>query len=485
MRKIDKLLNKDFLINACDHVFNSDLGKKIEASAMSAVSDYSMDNLIKSGVAVGFSGGADSVLLLIFLRKLKKLWNFPLIAVHVNHSIRGEDANNDEKFARNFAKALDVEFVSYTVDVPALAEKFSKGLEEAARDVRYELFEKTVKDFDNINAIATAHNSTDNLETMLFNLMRGTGISGLCGISPVRDNVIRPLIEIAKEDITDLLDSLNIPYSVDKTNFSTEYSRNYIRHEIIPRLKRLNSSPETAATKASKNLRADAEFISKEAVCFFEKEYVNGKIRTSELIKLDGAVCSRVVGLMAKKSSGIHPEKVHIDKIKSLLRSNPSFEVALPGQISFFARSDFSYIAKSEKENNGIEKTPVSEGFNVIPESNFAIGISKNKNEFFSSNVYKCSIQADLSSAIILGRLYVRSKEDGDSYFYGGMTRKLKKLFNDRKIPPEKRRALPVLCDEKGIVWVPGFGVRDDGGRIDNLTEHKWITLYTKNCDFK
>ena len=479
------MLNKDFLINACDDIFNSDLGKKIEASAMSAVSDYSMEKLIRSGVAVGFSGGADSVLLLIFLRKLKKLWNFPLIAVHVNHSIRGDDANDDENFAKSFARALDVDFISYTVDVPRLAKEFSKGLEEAARDVRYELFEKTVKEIDRINVIATAHNSTDNLETMLFNLMRGTGIAGLCGISPVRDNVIRPLIEIAKEDITDLLDSLNIPYSVDKTNFSTEYSRNYIRHEIIPKLKRLNASPETAATKASKNLRADAEFISKEANAFFERQFVNGKIRTSELLKLDGAVFSRVVCLMAKKNGSIHPEKVHIDKIKSLLKSNPSFEVALPGQLSFFGRSDFSYIAKSEKEEIGIVKTPVFEGFNVIPESDFAIGISKNKNEFFSSNVYKFSIQADLSSAIILGRLYVRSKEDGDSYFYGGITHKLKKLFNDRKIPPEKRSAIPVVCDEKGIVWVPGFGVRDDGGRNDNFSEHKWITLYTKNCDFK
>ena len=155
---------------------------------------------------------------------------------------------------------------------------------------------------------------------------------------------------------------------------------------------------------------------------------------------------------MAGTKSAQSPEKVHIDKIKALIKENNSFELALPGQISFFVRSGFSYVDKTKNETFKIEKTVITEGYNVFSDYDFAIGISKDKKEFYSSNVYNFSIQADLSSAIIVGELYVRSKTDGDSYFYGGITHKLKKLFNDKKIPPEQRCKIPVVCDCNGIV---------------------------------
>jgi tRNA(Ile)-lysidine synthase len=171
-------------------------------------------------------------------------------------------------------------------------------------------------------------------------------------------------------------------------------------------------------------------------------------------------------------------EKVHLDKIVDLLLSSDNFKVSVPGGYTFTAENGDVYFSNEAAKNiKTIEKVYLSSSFTEIPELGIAISIFDNKYEDFSSNVYKFSIQADLNSAIISGELYVRTKKDGDSYYFGGMTRKLKKLFNDKKIPVSIRSKIPIICDDKGILWVPGFGVRDDGNKDGH---HKWITVYKK-----
>ena len=136
------MINKDFLVSACETIFDTALGKKIESSIRSTIEDYSMSEYFNKGVLVGLSGGSDSILLLIFLRKLSKEQNFALKAVHINHMIRGEDANYDEIFSLEFSKALEIDFVSETIDIPAIAKETKCGIEETARNVRYKVFEK-------------------------------------------------------------------------------------------------------------------------------------------------------------------------------------------------------------------------------------------------------------------------------------------------------------------------------------------------------
>jgi tRNA(Ile)-lysidine synthase len=199
------LIDKAFLKNACDGIFLTKRGRDIENTISEFMSSNSMNELLARGVAVGFSGGADSVLLLIFLRKIQKELGFTLKAVHINHMIRGADADEDEAFSKEFAEALGIEFISKKIDVPSIAKSSKTGLEEAARNVRYQFLNEIVDSTHAIGAIATAHNATDNLETVIFNLMRGTGINGLCGIAPVRDNIIRPMLQIPKAEILELL----------------------------------------------------------------------------------------------------------------------------------------------------------------------------------------------------------------------------------------------------------------------------------------
>lgn len=478
MRKIEKLIDKEALLCACDKLFKSKLGEKIELCVKKTITENNMLPLIKGGIAVGFSGGADSVLLTIILQKMQKELKFPLKALHVNHMIRGESADRDEAFSEDFSRALGIEFEALKTDVPKYAEEHKRGIEEAARTVRYEFFAQALDRDKRFNAIATAHNSTDNLETFIFNFMRGSGTRGLCCIAPVRDNVIRPLICVSKEDILKALSDAGIPFVTDETNFSVEYTRNYIRHEIIPKLKRLTPHPEDMSNKAISNLRADSDYITSVADKFYSENEKDGKFEFSVIKDLHPAVLSRVIRLMCQKNSIIPPEKVHIDKIRELLAHGKNFEVDIPGGAKFFLKNSLCYITNENCEN---KLSPIEymlkEGFNEIPELNLGIAVSSDENIDFSSNVYKISKKAELRSVIIFGELYVRTKKDGDSYYYGGMTRKVKKLFCDKKIPLNIREKIPVIADEKGIVWIPGFGVRDDSPK--NKT-HKWITIYEK-----
>lgn len=472
------MIDKDTLICACDKLLDSELGKNVECKVRLAIAENNMLSFLKKGVAIGLSGGADSILLLIILRKLKNEFNFNLKALHVNHMIRGESADNDEKFSKAFSEALGIEFESIKVDVPYFASQNKIGTEEAARKIRYNYFADVLSKEENLGVIATAHNSTDNLETFIFNLMRGSGIHGLCSIAPVRDNIVRPLIYVSKEEILKLLSDGNIPFVTDETNFSVEYTRNYIRHEILPKLRHLTPHPEDMANKAISNLRSDADYISSIADNFYSDNVIDSKLDASKLSGLHPAIFSRVIRIMCKEYGALTPEKIHVDKIYELVCKGGDFSIDIPGNVSFFKKGALCYIGEKEKAiQPHCFEYELTDEFNEIPALNIAIAITSEKEKDFSSNVYKFSIKAKLSSAIIVGSLSVRNKRDGDAYFYGGMTRKLKKLFSDKKIPISVREKIPVIADKKGIVWVPGFGVRDDA---PEQKTNMWIAIYKR-----
>ncbi len=473
------MIDRNELLCACDNLFNTEHGRQTASLINKAIFDFSMESYIKSGVLVGFSGGADSVLLLIFFRKLQKEQNFKLKAIHINHMIRGTDADSDEEFSREFCEALEIDFESYRIDVPKISCERKRGLEEVARDVRYEAFNEHIDKSSNLGSIAIAHNATDNAETLIFNLMRGSGLKGLCGISPTRDNIFRPLIFIPKSDITQLLTDAKIPFVTDKTNFSVEYTRNYIRHEILPRLCKLSPSPEKAISRVIKNLSADAEYLSNTAKEFILSHSDDGKISVHDLSALSPAILSRVVSIMIQSQTNAMPEQVHIEKIIGLISKNNSFRVDLPGGVSFFSDKFTAYVdATKPREHLTMDEIVLNYGFNEIPELGIGIAVSNDKNTDFSSNVYNFSIQADLYSAIIFGKLCVRTRKAGDAYFYGGIRRRVKKLFCDRKIRETERDRIPIICDDSGIIWIPGFGVRCDG--ISDNNKHLWISIYKK-----
>lgn len=446
-----------------DNIFSTPTGRAVYQKFERAVSDFSMNEYLSGGVLVGFSGGADSVLLLLLLNEYRRRWrDFKILAFHVNHLIRGEEAYRDESFAEEFARSIGVEFSSVKVDVPRLSKEMGCGLEEAARDVRYSEFEKILQGRTDISSIATAHNSTDNLETVIINMMRGAGSRGISGIKPVRKNILRPIIYVSKEEVVRVLNEANVPFAIDSTNLTTDYKRNYVRHEILPRLSTLTSSAEEMAIRFSENLRCDADYIDSVAFDFIEKNYRDGKVARAALSALHPAVFSRVIISLAKEVSGVSLEKTHLNAIFSHLDSG-DFSISLPGEVSFIARADLCYFGKNNKEEKHSYSKSLVMGINEIEGFDGVIILSDTPIDKTFIKVFKIATQVRIDSAIIDGELRVRSKIDGDSYRYGGITRKLKKVFNDKSVPREIRFAVPVICDGKGILWVPGLPVRDGG----------------------
>ena len=455
-------------------LFLSKKGESIKKAITDAISDYKMTPHLEKGVLVGFSGGADSVMLLSFLAYYSE-WGtrFPLTAVHINHSIRGEESDRDAAFAEEFCHTLGVEFICRKIDVPTLSKKSKIGLEECARNCRYSEFQNIICSRNDVSTMCIAHNADDNLETVILNMMRGAGTKGLAGIPPVRDNIVRPLIYVTKRDIVSCLTEFGIEFVVDSTNLCNDYTRNHIRNELLPKLREITATPETMAARSSRNLRMDDEYISSVAEKFIKEHAI---IRNLDLDSLHEAVFTRVLALFTKVSLS----SVNIKEIKRLL-SEDNFSYSLPEGKTFVSEYGVCHIVdKNDKNDDYLYQ--LHSGVNSFEDYDADVIISDEKVEKSFLNIYKFSIQLNLSSAIINGDLYLRPKLDGDTLRYGGMTHKLKKLFNDRKVPPSKRALIPIVCDASGVVCVPGFGVRDDS--VDtSQRKDLYLTLCIGKCD--
>ena len=457
--------------NKISEMLDSKLGCEVYKSVKRFISEFGIE--LTRGILVGFSGGPDSVMLLSVLAQIRRQRDLNILAVHINHCIRGEEADRDEEFSRRFAKELGVEFLSFKINVPQMATELNIGVEETARNARYSKFSEIISSRNDVGYVAVAHNATDNLETMLFNMMRGAGTRGMGGIPPMRDNIIRPLLDVPKSDIVSLLDQYGIGYVCDSTNDTVDYTRNYIRHGVLSTLTTLTNTPEKMANRTARILRADDDYL-----CSTARQYLRGKtsISREELSVLHPAIRARALQFMAREVD-VEIYENHIEKLSQLLSSGTNkFSYAVHGGF-FVVESGICRFVKKKPDN--IEFSfKISGDVTEIPEFGATVCIGEDAFVKSSSNVYKFSIQADIASAIIEGELSIRSKRDGDTVYYGGHTRKLKQLFCDAKIPVSKRSLIPILCDDKGIVWVPGFGTRDDGGK-----ESRRVAICCSNMD--
>ena len=216
------------------------------------------NNMICRGdtVVCGLSGGADSVALLISMSELSEKLGISVEALHVNHCLRGTESDGDEQFCRELCARLNVPFKAISCDVRSYAEQYSLSTEEAARKLRYDIFREHSKG----KKLATAHNANDNRETVILNLARGTGIKGLAGIPMIRGNIIRPLLTVTRKEIEDFLAKRSQPYVTDSTNLSDDYTRNKIRHRILPLLSEINSSAVETSINSINTVREENAF---------------------------------------------------------------------------------------------------------------------------------------------------------------------------------------------------------------------------------
>lgn len=286
-------------------------------------------------VLVGLSGGADSVCLFLMLLNLSKQLAFNLYAVHVNHSIRGESAKRDEDFSKALCEKYGVECAIYTEDVIQYAKDEKLTVEEAGRIIRYNIFEKEAKKHNNAK-IAVAHHMNDQAETVLFNIIRGSGLKGVSGITPVRNNIIRPILCITKEEIVKYLDELNQSYCTDETNEDTNYSRNAIRNIIIKQLEKIQSESVSHIALTADEIREADEYIKEIAETIFTNNVTfKDSIYTIPIktLKEEKKVVMRyviriIIGKLLTRLKDV--TRTHVDDIYSLTFKGKGKEIILP-----------------------------------------------------------------------------------------------------------------------------------------------------------
>ena len=377
-------------------------------------------NLISRGdtIVCAVSGGADSMALLWALYLLKEEWDLDLSAAHFNHHLRGVESDRDEAFVRDFCAGYGIPLhVGSGQVVPG-----EKGLEAAARDARY-AFLQTLP-----GKIATAHTADDNAETVLLHLIRGTGLKGLGGITPIRGNLIRPMLSITRADVEAFLEEYAVDHIHDSSNSTDEFLRNRLRHRVMPLLKAENP-------KLAQNLSAMALRLREDEAALSDLSRPE-QPEVEKLRAMAPALRTRALEDFLKKSGVREPEAVHIRLLESLVFSdNPSARANFPGSITIGRRYGLlEVVSEAEMTEVSFTCTPATEIVNT----------------------------ADCFTVVTQGTVYLRSRQTGDAIRLPGGTRSLKKLFIDRKIPASRRDQIPILCDDAGILGIPGISVNLD-----------------------
>lgn len=446
-----------------------------------------MEEALSGGALLALSGGKDSVLLLSLFSEYAKEKKIPFAAFHLHHGIRGAEADRDKDFCHMLCLRLGVPFFSAFVSVPDIAKRTGEGLEAVARRERYRLLEETAKR-EGFTAVLTAHSATDNLETVLLHLLRGGGGNALCGIPPVRPLgdalfVLRPLLSLSSEEITAALKERELPFVFDSTNADTAYHRNYLRCEILPRLSPLSPCPERAVTRMTENLREDMALIDRMAKDAFAALFDGETLDAQGYDALPAPLRFRVLRLFhaAHAENAPLPEQVHLHAFFDRLSRTGDFSVSFPGGVRI-ARVG-TRLVWGDPPAFTHPHTKLKMGINRLADGSL-LWLLEESSKPLPQIVYSLSIRSSLASATIEGELYVRSRMEGDAYRFGGMTHKLKKMFSDRKIPTHLRSRVPVLCDGRGILWVPFFGVRDDGVKSKGAVTAVYLAAENVPTDF-
>ncbi len=414
-------------------------------------------------VLVAFSGGADSSVLLHLLKKHHK---GKIFAAHVNHMIRGAEADRDEEFCREVCERLDIPLFVLKKDIPAYAEQIGASVETAARAARYDFFDSLMEEHG-IPLLATAHNANDNLETLIFNITRGTGLSGACGIPPTRKckngTVVRPILMMSREQILEYCEKYGISYVTDSTNLDTDYTRNKIRASVIPALKEINPSAVSNASRMCASLREDEYCLCSMSDWFCEQQMNDdASFDIDKLLGSPAAVANRaLISLYASVSGGKSLEYVHINAVRELCKKGvPHSRTSLPAGIdACIENGALHLIAAAEKPTPSDEFfLTLSETETVISQINAQIIIGNSHN---SKNIYKTSIPMYLDFDKICGTLNVRNRRPSDKIRIHGVNKSVKKLLCDRHVPLDVRYRLPMICDGDTVIAIPTVGVAD------------------------
>ncbi|MBR5479116.1 MAG: tRNA lysidine(34) synthetase TilS [Clostridia bacterium] len=400
-------------------------------SVLQTITEYNM--LVRGDrIVCAVSGGADSVAMLYALCIFAERFGIEVFACHLNHGLRGEESDRDEAFVRDLCEKMNVPLYAEKIEI-----KGETGIEERAREARYAFFDRAVRYFD-ADKIATAHNAEDNIETVIFRIVRGSGLDGICGIPPVRGNIIRPLLFTSKEKILSFLRDAGQDWVEDSSNHDDKFTRNLIRHKVLPVLNEINSEAVSNATRTIRNLSADSEYLNSEAEKYLDdKPFMNVSVG-----RLPNALLSRVIRL----------------KCENFVKNGKQV-------LDFSAICDIISLIRGEKTRGGIT---ISKDLRIVREED-KIYFVKTGTKPLKSRVLKAGesrVFFGYKITCTAGEILVRARRDGDKIkLEGRRTRLIKKILCDAKIPQHMRDLIPIIEKDGEIVALCGFGYAEGGDK--------------------
>ena len=405
-------------------------------------------SLIPEGARVlcAVSGGADSMCLLHWLKSQPDLTAF---AAHYEHGIRGEEALRDAAFVQDWCENHAIPCTVEHGDVPAYARENGLGLEEAARTLRYAFLHREAERLQ-CDVIVTAHNADDNAETLLLNLVRGTGAAGLSGIPPVSGILRRPLLDCTREEILSYLREHQVPFVEDSSNLSDTYRRNRLRHHVMPVLRELNPRFSEAALRTARLLRQDEAYLHQQALAFLDSLPERDSIPVQDLLALHPAISSRALRLFCRQALPM----AHVEQVMSFCGEDGLGFLDLPG---LRLRREQGRLFVDGGESNMLPRRPLPlNGELSVPEAGLTLLC---RETVYGGEIYDLFKTYLFKTAAICGTLYCTGRLPGDRYHPQGRGcgKSLHDLFRDAGLTQRERDLVPVLRDEKGILAVLGF----------------------------
>ena len=423
-------------------------------------------NLIGKTIIIGFSGGADSMCLLDMMKHIAPEMNIKIVAAHYNHNWRGDESKSEQEKCREYCLINGIEFYTETET------RNIKKTETQARELRYGFFERVIEKY-NADALFTAHNFDDNAETVLYRIIKGTGINGLKGIPPVRGKYYRPILDMTREEIETYCKKHGLAPNIDLSNEDTKYSRNFIRHEIMPILEKINPCVKKSLNNLSKTAVSEMSIVSEYLSKQFNGIIDGNKIKKQNYLKLSEdmklEVIRRFLGDFEYNYDMIENIRKFLDNT-----SMKSTKYSLDKNRFLYTDDNNIEVITVCPENDtvlNIDKTGV---YNL---GHAVFSIEKcNKREDFKDETV---VYADLSNR---KNLTLRTRRNGDiiAPLGAGGTVKLKKYLIDKKIPRHKRDKLVFLCCEDEVLWAAGVGISEKIKTITRPT-HKLSVEYDED----
>ncbi|HIR77080.1 MAG TPA: tRNA lysidine(34) synthetase TilS [Candidatus Choladousia intestinipullorum] len=427
-------------------------------------------------ILAGISGGADSVCLLLVLSEYRKIVPFHLTAVHVEHGIRGKESLEDAAFTGRLCGRLGVDFVLEQTDVPELAKQRQTSLEETARSERYRIFEKVRRE-RGAERIAVAHNRNDQAETVLWNLVRGSGLKGLGGMRPVRDRIIRPLLFTEREQIEQIVLSAGLTWRTDRTNLEQEYTRNRIRLSVLPQMEReLNSRAVLHIAQASEKLQDVWEYLDRVSSAASKrcivKEKAGVSIQLEPFRKEDALIRRELIRRALEMCSGSLKNigSVHLETLSSLALMDCGKRADLPGGVMAVREKDTLRLVRKSclrKEFQECKET-VCKKLKIPGRTSFGkwkvcTELMPNSEEVQREAAQEKKYTKLLSYDIMNRNVLLRTRETGDYLTINakGGTKKLKDYFIDRKVPRMERDEVLLVADGPHILWAVGYRISE------------------------